>query len=90
MTSAADRRHPIVGESWPSAAEAANSRLYSPLRLRSGLLLRHRTWVPAMVPWRASADGLVTPAVLDWYRRFAEGRPAALVVPGGPPRSVGL
>jgi 2,4-dienoyl-CoA reductase-like NADH-dependent reductase (Old Yellow Enzyme family) len=33
-----------------------------------------------MVPWRASADGFVTPDVLDWYRRFAEGRPGAIVV----------
>src|SRR4051812_37134534 len=33
-----------------------------------------------MVPWRATDDGLVTPDNLDWYRRFAEGRPAALVV----------
>jgi 2,4-dienoyl-CoA reductase-like NADH-dependent reductase (Old Yellow Enzyme family) len=32
------------------------------------------------VPWRATADGLVSPAVLDWYRRFAEGRPGTLVV----------
>jgi 2,4-dienoyl-CoA reductase-like NADH-dependent reductase (Old Yellow Enzyme family) len=33
-----------------------------------------------MVPWRASDDGYVTPAVLAWYERFARGRPAALVV----------
>jgi 2,4-dienoyl-CoA reductase-like NADH-dependent reductase (Old Yellow Enzyme family) len=33
-----------------------------------------------MVPWRATADGFVTPDNLDWYRRFAQGRPAALVV----------
>jgi 2,4-dienoyl-CoA reductase-like NADH-dependent reductase (Old Yellow Enzyme family) len=33
-----------------------------------------------MVPWRASEDGHVTPAVLAWYERFARGRPAALVV----------
>jgi 2,4-dienoyl-CoA reductase-like NADH-dependent reductase (Old Yellow Enzyme family) len=33
-----------------------------------------------MVPWRASEDGEVTPAVLAWYERFARGRPAALVV----------
>ncbi|HVS18645.1 MAG TPA: NADH:flavin oxidoreductase, partial [Planctomycetota bacterium] len=37
-------------------------------------------WVPAMVPWRASDEGFVTPAVLDWYRRFALGRPGVLVV----------
>jgi 2,4-dienoyl-CoA reductase-like NADH-dependent reductase (Old Yellow Enzyme family) len=33
-----------------------------------------------MVPWRATEDGFVTPGVLDWYRRFARGRPAAMVV----------
>jgi len=32
------------------------------------------------VPWRATEDGFVTQDNLDWYRRFAEGRPAALVV----------
>jgi 2,4-dienoyl-CoA reductase-like NADH-dependent reductase (Old Yellow Enzyme family) len=33
-----------------------------------------------MVPWRATEDGFVTPEVLDWYARFAEGRPGVLVV----------
>lgn len=33
-----------------------------------------------MGPWRATADGVVTPAVLDWYGRFAEVRPGVLVV----------
>src|SRR3989440_7955607 len=33
-----------------------------------------------MVPWRATEDGFVTQDNLDWYRRFAQGRPAALVV----------
>ena len=33
-----------------------------------------------MVPWRATDDGHVTPEVLAWYERFAEGRPGALVV----------
>ncbi|MBX3275947.1 MAG: NADH:flavin oxidoreductase [Sandaracinaceae bacterium] len=33
-----------------------------------------------MVPWRATDDGFVTPEVLGWYRRFAEGRPGAIVV----------
>lgn len=42
--------------------------------------MNSRTWVPAMVPWRASEEGYVTPAVLAWYERFARGRPAALVV----------
>jgi 2,4-dienoyl-CoA reductase-like NADH-dependent reductase (Old Yellow Enzyme family) len=33
-----------------------------------------------MVPWRATADGFVTRENLDWYARFAEGRPGAIVV----------
>lgn len=33
-----------------------------------------------MVPWRATEDGFVTQDNLDWYRRFAEGRPGVLVV----------
>lgn len=50
-----------------------------------------------MVPWRASPDGEVTDAVMAWYRRFAEGRPGAIVVeatgirdvPSGPLLRVG-
>jgi 2,4-dienoyl-CoA reductase-like NADH-dependent reductase (Old Yellow Enzyme family) len=33
-----------------------------------------------MVPWRATNDGFVTQDVLDWYERFARGRPGAIVV----------
>jgi 2,4-dienoyl-CoA reductase-like NADH-dependent reductase (Old Yellow Enzyme family) len=33
-----------------------------------------------MVPWRATEDGFVTQQNLDWYQRFAEGRPGVLVV----------
>jgi 2,4-dienoyl-CoA reductase-like NADH-dependent reductase (Old Yellow Enzyme family) len=33
-----------------------------------------------MVPWRATEDGFVTEENLDWYRRFAKGRPGVLVV----------
>ena len=64
---------------WPSAAEAAASRLFSAVRVGT-LELAQRTWVPAMVPWRASEEGLVTPDVLDWYECFARGRPGAVVV----------
>jgi 2,4-dienoyl-CoA reductase-like NADH-dependent reductase (Old Yellow Enzyme family) len=39
-----------------------------------------RTWVPAMVPWRATEDGHVTPEVVEWYARFAAGQPGVLVV----------
>lgn len=72
--------HEIPDEVWPTAARAAASRLFSPLTLPSGLTLKQRSWVPAMVPWRASDDGLVTAEVIDWYRRFAQGRPGVIVV----------
>ncbi|HEY0746557.1 MAG TPA: hypothetical protein VGD63_07655 [Steroidobacteraceae bacterium] len=64
---------------WPSASEVSRSQLFQPIMVGS-VRLAGRTWVPAMVPWRASEDGEVTPSVLAWYERFARGRPAALVV----------
>lgn len=73
------RRHPIAATDWPSAERAAESLLFSPIEL-GPLRLETRTWVPAMVPWRATDDGFVTPDVIDWYRRFAEGKPGAIVV----------
>lgn len=72
-------KHSIPETHWPSADEAARSLLFQPIEI-GPLTLAHRTWVPAMVPWRATEDGLVTQDNLAWYRRFAEGRPAALVV----------
>jgi dimethylglycine catabolism A len=72
-------RHSPAGGAWPSASEAARSRLFSNIDVGS-TTLRQRTWVPAMVPWRAGEDGGVTPDVLAWYRRFGVGRPGALVV----------
>jgi 2,4-dienoyl-CoA reductase-like NADH-dependent reductase (Old Yellow Enzyme family) len=33
-----------------------------------------------MVPWRATEDGFVTDNVLDWYGRFARGKPGVIVV----------
>jgi len=69
---------PDAGKS-PSADDARASRLFSPISYRN-LHLQQRTWVPAMVPWRASEDGFVTDDILDWYERMAVGRPGALVV----------
>ncbi len=71
--------HPIEAARWPTRAEAAASPLFQPLCIGS-FVARSRTWVPAMVPWRATEEGFVTPAVLDWYGRFAGGRPGVLVV----------
>src|SRR5580698_979520 len=72
-------RHDSAPGVWPTAEVAAKSRLFSPIRV-GPVVLAHRTWVPAMVPWRATENGDVTPEVLGWYQRFARGRPAAMVV----------
>ena len=64
---------------WPTAAVAAASKLFMPLNYQA-LSLSARTWVPAMVPWRATETGFVTPDNLDWYERFARGQPGVLVV----------
>jgi 2,4-dienoyl-CoA reductase-like NADH-dependent reductase (Old Yellow Enzyme family) len=72
-------RHAIPETRWPTRAEADASLLFQPIRINS-LTLEQRTWVPAMVPWRATADGFVTRENLEWYGRFAAGRPGAIVV----------
>src|SRR5258706_7358499 len=89
-------KHQLPPVRWPSPEEAAASRLFSPVSI-GALTAKRRTWVPAMVPWRATDDGEVTPEVLDWYRRFARGKPGVLVVeatgirdvPSGPLLRVG-
>ena len=65
--------------SWPTREEASKAQLYQPLTL-GPLRLEERTWVPAMVPWRATEEGEVTDNVLEWYERFAQGQPGAIVV----------
>ena len=72
-------RHIIPDAHWPTAREASDSLLYQPIAI-GPIQVESRTWVPAMVPWRATDDGLVTQENLDWYRRFARGRPGVLVV----------
>ena len=72
-------RHEIPETRWPTREEAARSLLFQPIRI-GPIRLESRTWVPAMVPWRATEDGFVTAENLEWYRRFAEGQPGAIVV----------
>src|SRR5262245_43533477 len=72
-------RHKIPAARWPTEEEAASALLFQPIRV-GPVRLESRTWVPAMVPWRATEDGLVTQDNLEWYARFAEGRPGAIVV----------
>jgi 2,4-dienoyl-CoA reductase-like NADH-dependent reductase (Old Yellow Enzyme family) len=72
-------RYQAVRGRIPSREEAAASRLFAPIRI-GPVVLEQRTWVPAMVPWRATEDGFVTDEVIAWYERFARGRPGAIVV----------
>jgi dimethylglycine catabolism A len=89
-------RHALPAAAWPTAEEARGSRLFSPVRL-GPLEAAERTWVPAMVPWRATEDGFVTDDVTDWYARFAAGEPGVLVaeatgirdIPSGPLLRIG-
>ena len=72
-------RHELPAGDWPTAEEAASSLWFSPVQV-GAVRLEERTWVPAMVPWRATEEGFVTDEVLAWYERFAAGQPGALVV----------
>ena len=63
----------------PTRTEVAASALFSPVAI-GPLTLAQRTWVPAMVPWRSNEEGEVTVDVLQWYERFARGRPGAIVI----------
>lgn len=72
-------RHSIPETRWPTAEEADRSQLFTPINIGS-MTLETRTWVPAMVPWRATEDGFVTPNIIEWYGRFASGQPGAIVV----------
>ena len=81
---------------WPTREKAAAARLFQPIAV-GPLTLEERSWVPAMVPWRATEDGRVTADVLAWYERFARGRPGAMVmeatgirdIPSGPLLRIG-
>lgn len=89
-------RHPLPEPAWPTAEEAAAARWFEPVAV-GAIRLSERTWVPAMVPWRATEEGFVTPEVIAWYERFAQGEPGAIVVeatgirdvPSGPLLRVG-
>jgi 2,4-dienoyl-CoA reductase-like NADH-dependent reductase (Old Yellow Enzyme family) len=73
-------KHALPPARWPTREEAGRARLFQPASIGRRVRAEQRTWVPAMVPWRATDDGFVTDDVLAWYARFAEGRPGVLVV----------
>lgn len=71
--------HPLPDPQWPSQEQARSSLLFAPIQV-GGFEAPTRSWIPAMVPWRATEEGEVTQDVVDWYGRFAEGRPGVLVI----------
>ncbi len=81
---------------WPSKEQADRSLWFRPIGIGS-IELTARTWIPAMVPWRSTEEGIVTDQVLAWYERFAKGQPGCVVieatgirdVPSGPLLRVG-
>jgi 2,4-dienoyl-CoA reductase-like NADH-dependent reductase (Old Yellow Enzyme family) len=72
-------KHSVEAGIWPDAEQARHARWFSPIAL-GPVQVNDRTWVPAMVPWRASDEGFVTPDVINWYARLARGKPGVLVV----------
>ena len=63
----------------PALSDVKESLLFNGFRA-GHLTLNSRVWIPAMVPWRSNDSGEVTQDVLDWYGRFAQGRPGVIVV----------
>lgn len=47
---------------------------------RGGHVLPNRVWLPAMVTWRGSEDGFVTPSVREIYLRYALGGAGMIVL----------
>ncbi len=55
--------------------------LFQPLPVgRGGHVLPNRVWLPAMVTWRGSDDGFVTPSVREIYLRYALGGAGMIVL----------
>ena len=62
-------------------ADPARSLLFQPLPIgRNGLVLSNRIWLPAMVTWRGTEDGFVTPSVREIYLRYALGGAGTIVL----------
>jgi 2,4-dienoyl-CoA reductase-like NADH-dependent reductase (Old Yellow Enzyme family) len=89
-------KHSLPQANWPTAEQAAGAKLFTPVEI-GPVVAEQRTWIPAMVPWRATEEGFVTDDVIDWYARFAQGQPGVIVVeasgvrdiPSGPLLRVG-
>ena len=61
--------------------QRARSLLFQPFPIgRGGLVLPNRIWLPAMVTWRGTEDGFVTPSVREIYLRYALGGAGMIVL----------
>lgn len=72
-------RYQPIDCKWPSKEEAKNSPVFQSISIGK-LTLEQRTWIPAMVPWRSNENGEVTEDVIQWYERYAQGQPGAIVI----------
>ncbi len=55
--------------------------LFQPFPIgRGGLVLPNRVWLPAMVTWRGTEDGFVTPSLREIYLRYALGGAGMIVL----------
>ncbi|HLG71446.1 MAG TPA: NADH:flavin oxidoreductase [Chloroflexota bacterium] len=61
--------------------ERAKSIIFQPLAIgRGGLAMQNRLWLPAMVTWRSTEQGEVTPDVRSMYLRYAMGGVGMIVL----------
>jgi 2,4-dienoyl-CoA reductase-like NADH-dependent reductase (Old Yellow Enzyme family) len=57
------------------------SVLFQPFPIgKGGRVLPNRIWLPAMVTWRGTEDGFVTPSVREIYLRYARGGAGMIVL----------
>jgi 2,4-dienoyl-CoA reductase-like NADH-dependent reductase (Old Yellow Enzyme family) len=65
----------------PADPERARSVVFRPFPIgRGGRVLPNRIWLPAMVTWRGTEDGHVTPEVREIYLRYALGGAGMVVL----------
>ena len=61
--------------------DPARALLFQPFPIgRNGLVMPNRIWLPAMVTWRGTEDGHVTPSVREIYLRYALGGAGMIVL----------
>ncbi|MBI3932942.1 MAG: NADH:flavin oxidoreductase [Acidobacteria bacterium] len=61
--------------------ERAKALVFRPFPIgRNGLVMPNRIWLPAMVTWRGTEDGFVTPSVREIYLRYALGGAGMIVL----------